>query len=87
MQKTAAIEGKRRKLFLLTDGLTEAMNPSNEIYSFKRIVDFLQNQSGSVEHLGEALVADVDKFCAGRAQRDDICLVCFRRTEGDNGQK
>lgn len=74
-------------LFLLTDGLTEAMNPLNEIYSFKRIVDFLQNQSGSVEHLGEALVADVDKFCAGRAQRDDICLVCFRRTEGDNGQK
>ena len=74
-------------LFLLTDGLTEAMNPTNEIYSFKRIVEFLKKHGGSVEHLGEALVSDVDKFCEGRAQSDDICLVCFRRTEGNKGKK
>ncbi len=80
-EQTELILQPGESLFLLTDGLTEAMNPTNDIYSFKRIVDFLQNQSGSVEHLGEALVSDVDKFCAGRAQSDDICLVCFRRSE------
>lgn len=68
-------------LFFFTDGLTEAMNSQNEIYSLRRIVGFLKDQDGSVEHLGESLVADVDKFCEGRAQRDDICLVCFRRTD------
>jgi len=86
-EQTELVLHPGESLFLLTDGLTEAMNPANEIYSFKRIVDFLRNQSGSVEHLGEALVADVDTFCAGRAQRDDICLVCFRRAEGDGVQK
>ena len=69
-------------MFLFTDGLTEAMNPRNEIYTYKRIVEFLKKHSGSVEHLGEALVADVDTYCEGRSQRDDICLVCFRRTDG-----
>ena len=29
--------------------------------------------------LGEAIVADVEAFCAGLAQRDDICLICFHR--------
>lgn len=66
-------------LFLFTDGLTEAMNPANKIYSQKRIRDFLQSQSGTLDHLGEALVADVNRFCEGRQQADDICLVCFRR--------
>ncbi len=68
-------------LFFFTDGLTEAMNSSNEIYSLKRIIAFLKNQQGSVEHLGESLIADVERFCEGRSQRDDICLVCFRRTD------
>ena len=63
------------------------MNPKNEIYSFKRIIEFLKKRSGSVEHLGESLIADVDRFCEGRAQRDDICLVCFRRVEDDTIQK
>lgn len=74
-------------LFFLTDGLTDAMNHKNEIYSLKRIIQFLNRQTGSVEHLGESLIANVEKFCEGRAQRDDICLVCFRRVEDDTIQR
>jgi serine phosphatase RsbU (regulator of sigma subunit) len=80
-QQTEVTLNSGDSLFFFTDGLTEAMNSQNEIYSLKRIVAFLKDQDGSVEHLGESLVADVDKFCEGRAQRDDICLVCFRRTD------
>jgi sigma-B regulation protein RsbU (phosphoserine phosphatase) len=69
-------------LYLFTDGLTEAMNPANEIYSQRRIRDFLHHQQGGLEHLGEALVADINQFCHGREQFDDICLVCFRRVDG-----
>jgi sigma-B regulation protein RsbU (phosphoserine phosphatase) len=70
-------------LFLFTDGLTEAMNPENQIYSQKRIREFLEHQQGGLEHLGESLVADINHFCQGREQFDDICLVCFRRQDGD----
>lgn len=66
-------------LLLYTDGVTEAMNAANQIYGTPRLRQFLSGVQGSVEHIGEALVADVEEFCAGRPQRDDICLVYFRR--------
>ena len=65
-------------LFLFTDGMTEAMNPRNEIYGNSRLLKFLSQPVNSIASLGQALVSDVEHFCEGRAQRDDICLVCFR---------
>lgn len=67
-------------LLLYTDGVTEAMTAANEIYGLKRLTEFLNHAPLEVEPLGEALVEDVEKFCAGEPQRDDICLICFRRT-------
>ncbi len=66
-------------LVLFTDGVTEAMNSRNEMYGNKRLVAFLEQAPQDVESLGEALVEDVEKFCEGRPQRDDVCLICFRR--------
>ena len=66
-------------LVLLTDGVTEAMNPQNEIYGMSRLTKFLETAPDDADALGEALVEDVEAFSEGRAQRDDICLICFRR--------
>jgi serine phosphatase RsbU (regulator of sigma subunit) len=66
-------------LVLLTDGVTEAMNPQNEIYGMTRLTKFLETAPADADALGEALVEDVERFSEGRAQRDDICLICFRR--------
>ncbi|HVW01464.1 MAG TPA: SpoIIE family protein phosphatase, partial [Planctomycetaceae bacterium] len=66
-------------LVLFTDGVTEAMSPDEEIYGTARLRKFLAKARGSLEEVGEALVADVQAFSGGRSQRDDICLVCVRR--------
>jgi serine phosphatase RsbU (regulator of sigma subunit) len=66
-------------LILATDGVTEAMNPANEIYGTPRLTAFLKKAPAEAAPLGEAIVADVEAFCAGQAQRDDICLICFHR--------
>ena len=64
---------------LATDGVTEAMNPANEIYGTPRLTAFLKKAPPQAAPLGESIVADVEAFCAGLAQRDDICLICFHR--------
>jgi serine phosphatase RsbU (regulator of sigma subunit) len=59
--------------------VTEAANAANDMYGTARIVEFLTRQGTDVETLGDGLVANVEAFCQGESQRDDICLVCFRR--------
>lgn len=70
-------------LLLMTDGITEAMNPRNELYGTKRVTRFLEEFRGSPTELVDALVADVETFCEGRAQADDMCMVCLRRSLDD----
>jgi serine phosphatase RsbU (regulator of sigma subunit) len=66
-------------IVLATDGVTEAMNPANEIYGTPRLTAFLKKAPAQAAPLGEAIVADIEAFCAGHPQRDDICLICFHR--------
>jgi sigma-B regulation protein RsbU (phosphoserine phosphatase) len=66
-------------LILFTDGVTEAMNKTNVLYSATRLAEFAQTAPPQAEALGEAIVADVEKFCEGMPQRDDICLICIHR--------
>jgi serine phosphatase RsbU (regulator of sigma subunit) len=33
-----------------------------------------------VAQLKKAILDDVERFCDGLPQRDDMCLVCLRRT-------
>jgi serine phosphatase RsbU (regulator of sigma subunit) len=64
---------------LYTDGVTESMNPLNELYGTPRLSTFLSEAPPAVEDLGERLIEDIERFCEGRPQRDDICLLAFRR--------
>jgi len=66
-------------LVLVTDGVTEAMNPAHEIYGTPRLTAFLAQSCASAAGLGEALVADIEAFGAGEAQRDDTCVICIHR--------
>jgi serine phosphatase RsbU (regulator of sigma subunit) len=68
-------------LTLYTDGITEAMNPLNDIYGRARLESFLAKAPTRAEDLIKSLVADVEDFCGDRAQRDDMCLVSLRRVE------
>ena len=68
-------------ILFYTDGVTEAMNPKRELYGSKRLREFLATGPAELPELIEGIVADVEAFCQGRAQSDDICLVGFSRTK------
>jgi serine phosphatase RsbU (regulator of sigma subunit) len=66
---------------LYTDGITETMNPKSEIYGSRRLAEFIASGPEKIEDLVKGIVADVEEFCAGRSQRDDMCLVGLRRVK------
>jgi serine phosphatase RsbU (regulator of sigma subunit) len=66
-------------LLMYTDGVTEAMNDENDLYGRERLVKLMQSGPGSIRDLVETVVTDVARFSGDRPQRDDICLVGFRR--------
>ena len=64
---------------IFTDGVTEAVNPNNEMYGNTRLSTFLSQPFEDAADVAEKLVTDIESFCKDRPQRDDICLLVFRR--------
>lgn len=69
-------------LLMYTDGVTEAMDEDGDLYGRDRLVKLMKAGPASIRDLVEAVVGDVAKFSGDRPQRDDICLVGFRRLPG-----
>ncbi|MCH7726121.1 MAG: SpoIIE family protein phosphatase [Planctomycetes bacterium] len=65
-----------------TDGVSERMNPQNELFGVDRIRELLQQTDCDPVHIGRALDAELRRFAQGRLQNDDICIVCFGRDLG-----
>lgn len=69
-------EGDR--LFLYTDGVTEAHNPENALYSENRLLNFLNDHAGcALSCLVEQLKVDIHAFANGNPQSDDITILCL----------
>jgi serine phosphatase RsbU (regulator of sigma subunit) len=67
-------------LVLYTDGVTEAMNTSNEEFGDEALLSVLRGkQNLASTELVQNVFAAVDAFAAGAEQADDITLVAFRR--------
>ncbi|MSR57120.1 MAG: FHA domain-containing protein [Planctomycetaceae bacterium] len=79
--QTSVTIGPGDSLVMFTDGVTEAMNKATELYGVARLTAFLKKAPPQAEPLGEAIVADVEAFCDGEPQRDDMCLICFHRQD------
>ncbi len=62
-----------------TDGISEALNPANELYALDRLHQQLALPSENAATLGRTVLDDVKRHAAGRAQSDDMCLVLFGR--------
>ena len=71
---------------IYTDGITEAMNSANDIYGTKRLASVIREAAENVESMINKIVLDVENFCEGRPQRDDICLVCLERISKTNDE-
>jgi phosphoserine phosphatase RsbU/P len=71
--------GPGDSLTLYTDGITEAMNATGELYGQDRLLKQLATVADGVNSLGRRLLDDVKKFVGNRSQSDDMCLTCFGR--------
>jgi serine phosphatase RsbU (regulator of sigma subunit) len=72
-------------LIVCTDGITEAMNSANDLFGRARLEQLLAINGGSAEQLVKTIVTEVDRFCGHRPQRDDMCVVCLRRSPNPAG--
>ncbi len=64
------------KLYLYTDGVTEAMNEDNELYSEERLKATLnKSETLSPKELCEKVYADVQQFSGDAPQFDDITML------------
>ena len=66
-------------LLLFTDGVTEAINARNQLYSDARLAASLTAAAGQpVRRIVEAIVAGVNRFAGGQPQEDDITVLALR---------
>ncbi len=76
---------KGDRILLYTDGVTEAMNNSEEQYGSKRLLEYINSAAynGASESLGN-LILDVKRFTEEAEQNDDITVLLFEYKEGQN---
>ena len=66
------------KLFLYTDGVTEATNNENELFGMDRTVQSLNLRAdGSVQDILKSVKEQIDSFAEGAPQFDDITMLCI----------
>lgn len=69
-------------LLFYTDGVTEAMNPSGELYGEERLMAFLQNcPAQTPELIIDALITDIENYEAGARRNDDITILLLQLNE------
>jgi sigma-B regulation protein RsbU (phosphoserine phosphatase) len=64
---------------IYTDGVSEAMNASGELYGVDRLRSLVQRESSDTQQLGKTILADVRKHAGGHPQNDDITMLVFGR--------
>ena len=67
-------------IYFYTDGVTEALNPTNELYGETRLQDCLNraDKTISITDLLKFVREDVNKHVNGAAQSDDITMLAVR---------
>jgi sigma-B regulation protein RsbU (phosphoserine phosphatase) len=70
--------GEQDTLLLFTDGVTEAMDTSDQLYSEARLEEFLGKSDNTPDQLTGDVLQAVEKFATGAEQADDITLLAFR---------
>jgi sigma-B regulation protein RsbU (phosphoserine phosphatase) len=67
------------QFILYTDGITEATDSSDALYSEGRLIRLLDGKSGlDAPTLTQEIIIDIEKFAAGTEQADDITLLVLK---------
>src|SRR5579859_8089921 len=66
-------------LVLFSDGVTEAMNPDDEMYGMERLAKVLDDKNDvPLEHLQKTVLESVENFVRGARQADDVTMLLVR---------
>ena len=66
-------------LFLYTDGVTEAMNPTGDLFGENRALEELRQTHGATgEQMVKSMREKLRVYAAGAEQSDDITMLAFR---------
>lgn len=66
-------------LILFSDGVTEAMDPGEELYGVPRLREVLTGQSDcALDKLQKSILESVENFSKGAHQADDLTLLIVR---------
>ena len=66
-------------LVIFTDGVTEAMNPSVELYSEERLERLLSSRdSRPAKEMIDSIFSEVNQFASGAEQSDDITVLAVQ---------
>ncbi len=74
--------GPGESLTMYTDGVTDAMNVSGQLYGTERLVARIAANGPGVEQITRRVLDDVQRFVGSQAQTDDMCLASFGRVAG-----
>jgi len=70
--------GKDDQLLIFTDGVTEAMDLSDQLYGEDRVIEYLQGQGGSaLDSLVTGSLDSVEAFAGEAEQADDITILAL----------
>jgi sigma-B regulation protein RsbU (phosphoserine phosphatase) len=68
--------GAGDRLFLYTDGVTEARNPSRELFGTERLLTLLdQSRSCPLEESSRTITDELRKWCGNGGFRDDVSIL------------
>ena len=66
-------------MVLFSDGVTEAMDPSEELYGVPRLVELLNGRlECPLEDIQKCVLESVETFTRGASQADDLTLLIVR---------
>ena len=66
-------------IFLYTDGVTEAMNPEEELFSDEKLEQTLARlRKRDIEEIVHGVQLEIETFSTGTAQSDDITMLALR---------
>ena len=68
-------------LLFVTDGVTEARNPSGEEFGEERLLRLLQSSSAfGATHIRDRVLSEIKEFAGEAAQHDDLTVVVIKAT-------
>ena len=74
------------RIFLYTDGVTEATNTENKLYGEDRLIEFANlNSTADAKEFLPDLKANIDEFVGEAPQFDDITMLMFDYKPGKRG--